>query len=220
MTVTLKRSTIATLLGLAVLAGCGSTKPAVDIKAIAKGLFTKPKDAPAATVNVDAILAATDVPLTLVVLEKNKASTAMLQIAENGPYQTFSTSARQTISFRDGIMTSTRGLSSDLMSTSASQSRALIAQRKAGQATRIMRFLDGADKTASLQFTCAVSVGATQAVNVGEVSGTTLVVTEACKNEDRSFTNTYLVDKAGRVLGSRQWAGPGIEYIQTQPLRL
>lgn len=164
-------------------------------------------------------LAETSGPLELITREDNDGWSLMLRIEENNGYETFGSSDRRTVTMRNGILTASRGLGGDLMSSDISEVAPLIARRSAGQATRLMRFIGDEDQTAVIRFSCRISVGGAVPVKSGAVDSTARQVTETCTTSAREITNVYLVDGRGRSIGSKQWMGPSIGYILTQTLR-
>lgn len=121
--------------------------------------------------------------------------------------------------FRNGVLSGTRGLGGDLMSSDIG-TVGLITARRAGQGERVSRHLDGEGKTVETRFSCAVSVGESKPVAFALVQGTGLVVNETCTAPDLQITNNYVVDSGGRVLWSRQWIGPGHGAVVIVPARL
>ncbi|WP_217650073.1 YjbF family lipoprotein [Thalassovita taeanensis] len=196
-----------------VLAGCGNDTGSADMKKVF--LSTLPdfsgknkKAPPSVQTNVGTVLKSTPKPLALVELGEHKSAAFVVEIERNGPYRTFATAQRQSIVMRQGVVTATRGLGNDLMSSSVSGSLNLITQRRAGAAQRVMRYLDGENITRELVFDCKVSVGGSEGYSAGEIHAQTRIVTEACTSPVRSFTNRYLVSNAGMVLSSTQWLSP------------
>lgn len=206
-----KTAIMAPLLAL-VLAGCGNDADKGSALAIVKGLI--PQQAPnSAPQKVDrkAALARTSGPLVVVSAGKHANEVLLLQIEQNGPYTTFATASRQTLTFRQGMITSTRGLGDDLMSSNADQTLALLAARKPGVSTRQVHFLDGANNQIIVQFTCDLVVaGKTQK---------TVLMTETCASETREFVNEYRVDSSGYIVGARQWISPTIGSYDITVLR-
>jgi hypothetical protein len=169
---------------------------------------------------INQILATKPEPLTLISIESREASALVIQIAQNGPYRTYATAQRQSVTFRDGMITSTRGIGGDLMSSDTSALRSLVTRKKNGTSPYIMRYLTGEDVTQELQYSCTITRNGTAPVNLGEVNTVAVQMTAQCDNgADGSFSNTYLVDGAGDVVGGRQWLGPYIGYVSSQKIR-
>ncbi|UYV37571.1 YjbF family lipoprotein [Rhodobacteraceae bacterium D3-12] len=217
---------ITVLVALAVLAGCGNrTDQGVFLKTARGGGLKKAGQGSAPSQEqlaaaIQGALTATDLPVALAVVEGRNATALLTRIETNGAYQTWGTPDRRTVTTRGGVVTATRGLGNDIMSSTVSDSLALISARKAGSATRIMRYLDGGNATVELVATCQYSKGGTQRISAGELKNVaTTKITETCSAGERSFTNTYLVDGRGTPVQSRQWLNPVSGHILLQRLR-
>lgn len=217
---------VTVLIALGALIGCGNrTDQGVFLKTARSGGLKKAGQGSAPTqdqlaVAIKGALAGTDLPVALAVVEGRNATALLTRIETNGAYQTWGTPDRRTITTRGGVVTATRGLGNDIMSSSISDSLALISARKPGSATRVMRYLDGGNATVQLVATCQYAVGGTQRVTAGELTNVaTTKVTETCAAGERTFTNTYLVDRKGMLVQSRQWLSPQSEHILFQRLR-
>ncbi|WP_435310412.1 YjbF family lipoprotein [Primorskyibacter sedentarius] len=208
------------------LSGCGNdtaqTQRTEIFRQLVAGTMAGSRNTPPPQVTVEQInqvLATKPGPLALVSVEQRKASALVIPIARNGAYETYATEQRQTITFRDGMITSTRGLGGDLMSSDEDALLALVSRASGGTAPYRMRYLTGEDVTVTQQFTCTVARGGTAPVKLGAINTTARQVTAQCNGPDATFTNTYLVDGAGDILGSRQWLGAFTGYVATQQLR-
>ena len=165
--------------------------------------------APAATLEQQAAQALASGDAAVLVASKELGGDGVLiQIAENGDYDHFGNARREVMTFRHGVLTNTRGLGNDLMSSDIAESLALIRGRRAGTAERRMRYLDGEDKTFTYTFRCTVSVGGSESYSSGRISTGVTTVTEECSAASRNFRNTYKVDGSGEVVASRQWMAP------------
>lgn len=217
---------IAVLAALAALVGCGNrTDQSVFLKTARSGGLKKAGQGSAPTKEqlasaVQGALAGTDLPVALVVVEGRNATAILTRIEKNGPYHTWGTPDRRTVTTRMGVVTATRGLGNDLMSSSVSESIAMISGRRNGSATRIMRYLDGGNATVELVATCQYSKGGSQRYSAGALKNVaTTKMTESCTAGERSFTNTYLVDGRGVPVQSRQWLNPGSGHLLIQRMR-
>ena len=214
------------LAGLLALAGCGNrTDQGVFLKATqsgalkSKGQGSAPDPQQLATA-VQAALAGTTEPVALGVVEGRNATAILTRIERNGAYSTWGTPDRRTITTRGGMVTATRGLGNDLMSSQPGSSLALVSGRRAGSATRVMRYLDGENKTVELVLTCQYAKGGGKRLSAGELKNVAVSeITESCNSADTSFSNSYLVDARGRVLQSRQWLSPTSGHLVMQLLR-
>lgn len=226
MSVMRRIAAFAAVAGIAALSGCGNRPDqGVVFKSVTQGWTKKnsqsgsltPEQAGAA---VTASLAQTDLPLALAVVEKTKATAILANIETNGGYRTWGTSDRRTVTTANGLVTATRGLGNDVMSSTIGGVVPLITGRKPGTGTHILRFLDGENHTVEVTADCRVTRGGTKRVSGGEIRDVpTTEMSEACTATDQSFTNSYFVDARGRVVQSRQWLGQANGYIVIQLLR-
>ncbi|WP_157960555.1 YjbF family lipoprotein [Primorskyibacter marinus] len=184
---------------------------------VARSRKTEPPQVTVAQINQ--ALATKAGPLALVTVESRKASALVIQIGQNGHYRTYATEQRQTLNFRGGMITSTRGLGGDLMSSEETALLSLVSRKSGGSAPYTMRFLTGEDVTATSQYTCAVSRDGTAPVKLGAINTVTQKMTAQCTGPDGSFSNTYLVDGAGDIVSTRQWLGTFTGYVAAQQLR-
>ncbi len=204
------------------LAACGNdpNRPIASIDTVKQVLATRKAQAtPPTQAGVAQALAQTQGPVELVTNETSKAWAIMLQLEQNGGYETFGSADRRSVTMRNGIITATRGLGGDLMSSDISQVAPLISGRRAGQGTRVMRFLNGEDQTVEIRFACTVTPGKSVPVKAGMLDTSARAVTETCRAEGREITNTYLVDTRGRSVSARQWVGSTPGYLLLQTLR-
>lgn len=204
------------------LTGCGNEADQGAVLTALKGSLPslgKKAAAPAAP-DPAPVLKNTSVPVSMIVQSTLGGITAVIvQIEQNGPYRTYTTASRQTLTFRQGLVTATRGLGNDMMSASVSDSLALISARKPGTAKRVLRYLDGANNVITYQFDCEMYMTGAARVQQGEVSANAVEMTENCFGRTQKFTNTYLVDGSGMILSSQQWISPIQGYFDIKVLR-
>ncbi len=168
---------------------------------------------------IETAYAATPAPIALVTIESRQGQALVLEIERNGPYQTFATSGRQVFILSNGVVTGTRGIGGDLMSSESDGLIALLRARKAGSTPYAMRFLTGEDVTETLSYTCDVFSDGTEALEQGRIRATTTRMIANCTGTTKPFTDTFLVDDSGYVLSSRQWLGDFTGYVRAQTLR-
>jgi hypothetical protein len=202
------------------IAACGTDRGDDPTARVVQGVVQLLRPAapppPVTRQQIDQVLASTDSAVALVEVEQRSQQAIIVEIERNGPYVTYGTGDRRTLTFRDGILTATRGLGGDLMSTDAPGIRALIRNRESGSATRTMRFLDGEDLIEQYDLTCTINRGAEEKLPGGAQA---LRLTETCTYEGATLTNSYLVDRKGHVLASRQWAGRFSGHLSIRQLR-
>lgn len=208
------------------LASCGNdtaqSQRTEVFKQLVSGTIARSRNTarpPVTVAQINQALATKSEPLALVTVETRKASALVIQIGRNGNYRTYATEQRQTLTFRDGMITSTRGLGGDLMSSEETALLSLVSRKSTGNAPYTMRFLTGEDVTATLHYTCAVSRDGTAPVRLGKINTVAQKMTAQCTGSDGSFSNTYLVDGAGDIISTRQWLGAFTGYVAGQQLR-
>ena len=140
----------------------------------------------------------TDLPVGTVLLPARDTGAVLVRIETNGPYGTWGTGDRSSITMRDGMITATRGLGDDLMSSDIDGVLSLVAQRSEGTAERVQRFLDGENKIYEVRTRCRISVQ-------GSATRGPTMVREACRGDDVAFENRYAVNAAGQIVESKQW---------------
>jgi hypothetical protein len=96
---------------------------------------------------------------------------------------------------------------------------ALIRSRRAGQAQRIQRYLDGEWVERPLILTCTVQPGEARSFTFAGLNYSGTQVLERCSGGGASADNVYLVSSDGRILLSRQWIGPEIGNVNLQTIR-
>ncbi|MCI2397796.1 YjbF family lipoprotein [Aliiroseovarius subalbicans] len=164
-------------------------------------------------------LAATPGPVMLGVVEKYEATLVIAPNASNGDYVTWKTPDLRTFSFKQGVLTSTRGFGDDLMSSQADDAIAMITQRRTGSATRTWYFLSGVGNTTALKMNCSYATGDPVHLKIGAIDARTTPVVETCQRGGVKVQNLYWVDRAGNVVKSRQWISGAMGYFVTQMLR-
>ena len=210
------------LMALAALAACGNgdQDQANLIKSLPKAIFSKKTPpAPVSGQQLAQALAGTSASITLFVNEKSEIQFLMQDLQRNGPYRSYGSSSRQVIVMRDGMITSTRGLGGDLMSSEESALLAMVQRKAPGTANYLQRYLTPEDLTVTFEYGCDAIPGETIPVVAGEVNTSARVVTAVCTGAAGEFTNTYAVDSYGQILSSRQWLGETLGYMQTQAVR-
>nr|WP_239058465.1 YjbF family lipoprotein [Aliiroseovarius sp. PrR006] len=180
--------------------------------------------APAAAADPGALitraLAATDGPIAIVVRLDTKAVLAMNPVGTNGDYVTWGSAPGQGITYNRGVVTNTRGLGDDLMSSRIDAAVAAITSRSDAEYTRFHYYLGDLGQTTELRLNCTLRRGGTEKVTLGEIDEGAVILKETCRRDQIAFSNVYWVDDAGRVLKSSQWIGQRIGSLAIQNLRL
>ena len=218
------------ILATLALAGCGNDqsfkddfvaiKDSMKLAVSARRQSGSPQQAHLSAEMIGSVLVGHSRPVTAVTIEDRNSTGFFTLIESNGAYGTYGSADRQALVFKRGVLTGTRGLGADLMSSSSDSSIALISARRSGNGTRVHRYIDGGEETVEIRFSCSVSVGESKSIAFGTVRGTGRVVREVCGSDGQQITNTYVVDGGSRVLWSRQWIGPSHGYAAIAPVRL
>ncbi|MFV0359073.1 YjbF family lipoprotein [Tropicimonas sp.] len=165
-------------------------------------------------------LAANKGPMMLAVMETTQRPAVIGAFGRNGPYVTYRTASQQTLTFRDGVLTGTRGLGYELLSSEADGSIALIGGRREGTAQRVYWHLSGENHSVPTRMTCEISRAGNDPVVLADGrSVPTTRMTESCRADDLKIRNSYWVSDAGTVLQSIQWVSPEVGKIAFQTLR-
>ncbi|MGH1354870.1 MAG: YjbF family lipoprotein [Thalassovita sp.] len=218
-----KRPALACLAAL-MIAGCSNASSELNLKSALKSVFNRSENTQAAApakVDINTILRQT-APASLVLVnltDHDNISALMLEIESNGGFRTYGTAAKQSVTFRNGLITSTRGLGDDLMASISGDSRALIRARRAGTGTRVMDHVNGAGELLRQTFSCETFVTGSGRVKQGAVNAATTELTENCASAQNKFTNVYQISGSGMILSSTQWIGPGAGYVEVKVLR-
>lgn len=197
MTMTKTPFGVILLTGLLTLAGCGNDPSQVDYLQLGKEIGTQLRpssESQAPLASPAQAMAVTQGPLILVRPQPDRQGAYLVGVRDNGPYRTYATVTRESMVFRDGLVTATRGLGDDLMASDVTEVAALLRAGKSGQARREMQFLNAGDETQTLSFTCTIAAAP-------DNSG----MTEDCAAGDLRFRNSYVMDAAGRIISSTQW---------------
>lgn len=208
---------------LSLPAACGDTLTASYTEKFLKNNLTsagKGKAAAQPPMRLSDALKASPSPMAALVSRGSNAKTLLQQVDTNGPYRTYFTPGGQSLTFRNGFVTATRGLGNDLMSSSFGETHALISARKSGSGTRTLRYLTGEGRTVELVFDCVITQAGNEHMIAGELNIRTQVMEESCTNEHYSFSNGYQVAPSGMVVSSRQWLSPMTGYAAIDQLRL
>lgn len=221
-----KTASIALFATLA-LAACSNNSNNFDWMGVVKSSFTpqqkiKPSDQQAVAQSLSKAMANSDGPVALLHLKKTETTTVLRQIETNGAYRTwaaYGSSERRSVTTKGGLITATRGLGSDLMSSDVNGVLPLITHRQNGSAKRVQRYLNGENIIYEIVADCTVARGPAQAFKIGTRSQNATQMTVHCTAPDHEFTNTYLVSSGGRILQAQQWLSPLYGHAFMQHLR-
>jgi predicted small secreted protein len=211
--------------------GCTNTREGVSVLSVGKTLIDSrrsqrepTREIPDAVVQreIRRALNSSDGPFALMRIE-GTGSVAVLRVIEtNGPYSTWSawgTSERRSVSTRGGVITSTRGLGTDLMSSSVNGLLGMLSRREDGITKQVLRHLDGENQIEETEAYCAFTPDQRQAYQAGALALQVTRVDVFCKTDTGTFDNYYLVSDSGRIVESRTWLGEGLGYFVLSHLR-
>lgn len=204
------------ILGVLALSACGP----LNNNNLAKGALeqlTSIGAAPAAPAVAPDIANAAPGDILLVTIRNGNLVAPLVKAQDNGNTITWISPGKVSMTFRDGILISTRGLAEDLMGADIDGVRAAI-RAGGGTVTRRHSFLNSLDQIRPRDMTCVVTKGDTE--DLAMVSGTTAAVKyeESCTGE-MVFTNSYWVDpNTGDFLRTLQVVSGGVGYIQADQL--
>jgi hypothetical protein len=214
---------------LGLISACGNDQSKTENSRLASSMFKelvgsmKRNKTDAPKVDAEALsakaLATIPGPLLLISFEKTGGAAVVGLFGENGSKRTFALANQQTLTLRNGLLEATRGLGNDLMSAETEGVGALIRSRRAGQAQRIQRYLDGEWVERPLILTCTVQPGEARSFTFAGLNYSGTQVLERCSGGGASADNVYLVSSDGRILLSRQWIGPEIGNVNLQTIR-
>ena len=137
------------------------------------------------------------------------SATNLLLERQDGELAYWLTADGAHVILRSGMLQGTRGLGEGLLAADVGQSLGLVRSRQTGTALRRHSYLDGADRAEVLRFDCRIDNRGPRRIETLEGSVTADLMTEACQGAGLSFENLYWVrPSTGRIVLSRQWAGP------------
>jgi hypothetical protein len=154
----------------------------------------------------------TPMPLLLLTVQSDNRGAVLYRTSTNSGTETFSTADKITVTLRDGVLISTRGLVPDLMSAAVPSARQ-IAQGQ-GSHRRSYQVLDGLDQTVSRVFDCSLSRGGSETLTIAGRSHATRIVEEACTSPEGSINNGFWIDGRGKIRQSTQSTGTSVGFLR------
>ncbi|MFT3687578.1 YjbF family lipoprotein [Paenirhodobacter sp.] len=224
------KSRIGALLLAVALGGCGSESDKLagpnlvkeGAMSVASAAMFWKKKPPAKPVDAEAMargaLELNKGPLILASFETGYTDIFGM-VGENGAMRTYNSPGSRAIILRGGMLAGTRGFGFDMMSAETEGTGRLIRARQAGQAKKVLRYLDGLGLERPLPLDCAVATGASTTYPFAGQSWSGQQVVERCTGSGLTITNTFIVSAEGRVVSSRQWVTPQVGYITIQTVR-
>lgn len=210
------------ILALSALSSCGNDSETFGPAKVV-GMITKPdsgkQDTPAGqpTGLTRAALAQIGLPIQLAVVENASVAAIIAKEATNNGVETWATVDDVTLSLREGVVVSTRGLGQDLMVAEVPSTKILRYASEPYQRTHV--YLDGSDQRLAVAFSCNVSERSNQVVEIVERKYSTIKVVERCNSGAIGFENEYWIQGASTIRKSRQWIGEELGYLRIEDLR-
>lgn len=130
--------------------------------------------------------------------------------------QVWSSMTYETVTLRDGVLQSTRGLGRDIMATRAPD--VAMISSAGGSFHRIYEYLDGADQPMQVDYDCDLAPGGSENVDVLGLVYSTRLVVEDCTSGKNSFQNRYWFDTNGSIRQSVQFFAPGRASLTLQKI--
>jgi len=198
------------------LGACGSMGDVENRRALflsgLSGLDPRVTDAPGIAEIRDFIpeaLARTEGGLVLVEQPDFDRAEFFVAAGRNGSIVTYGSDSQTTIALDGPVLVATRGFGGDLMSADSGDLPALLAERHGGRYARVLRYLDGEDRTAETRLSCDLSPA--------DASAAAFI--EYCGAATLEFRNVYQFGSDGRVAVSVQWHGLQNGYLTLRHLR-
>lgn len=226
--ISIRRSLV--LLGLVLLAACSNERSSDNAISAARTVFGQiraggppPPPSPELVAKVarDALSKTTEA-VAIYSLEDRNAVAVLRPVARNGAYTTwasYGSSDRRSATTHHGVLSETRGLGNDLMSSRLSPLLDVVRRRENGVATIRQRYLNGENQIVTIAADCEITRGAAETHEIGGRNVSVVRMDAQCWQAERGVENTYLVDDTGRILQSHHWAGPTMGYSTVRLLR-
>lgn len=161
------------------------------------------------------VLSALGGPILIVELLENNAEAGAQLVRSSGDVEVWSTLNAIQLTFRRGVLISTRGLSGDLMSADIEQ--VLPALMTGGRgAVRVHRYLDGEEQEMPRALICDYERAGREQITLVTGTYTTTRIDETCVSSTETVENQYWIDTSGTMRKSRQWIGPFAGYILSE----
>ncbi len=121
---------------------------------------------------------------------------------QNGDVETWFSSDKKSVSFRQGVMVATRGFGPDLMQSVAPGIGTIASG--SGSYDRVYFYLDGADQVVRREYRCELANLGPETVTVVDRQHSTRHVTETCSGKGPGFTNDYWFENGTFLRKSNQ----------------
>jgi hypothetical protein len=214
-----RHSSALALLFILTLSACGTDKSenilldAVTAKAKAS-LAPKQAGTVQAQAPSRAQLETLGAPIAIISVPSAGAVSLMGQLSANNGTQAFASPDGSMVTYRGGVLISTRGITGGLMSASVPSPAALAQPGSSHQRTHYV--LGDNDSIAPIPFTCTTAFVGTETVEVLQKRHNVRHMTETCTGAPGQITNHYWFEGGSKIRASRQWVTPTLGYFETQ----
>jgi hypothetical protein len=220
---TIRARLAAGLVVLAFVAACGNEKAepnpiAVTLGAAATGAYAKMKAGRSgATAAAKAPIARADiekagVPVLRAAIPSRGTDGFLTVLDRKGDVVTWKTPEGTTFALRNGVLTQTRGLGPDLMSSNVPTVGQLL--QAGGTYQRQYFFLGSDDQSTRRTYECTVTKVGTEVIEIFDKSHNVTRVTEDCvRPQGTRIQNEFWIE-GQTVRKSRQWASALIGHIE------
>lgn len=208
------------------LAGCSGGTDLPNTQAAQFGTYvdvlrTRPEATPAVPALTPAVIDGLTVSTLEVQLERTGQTAFLVPYSDrSGGLRTWRTADDVQLTMRSGVLVTTRGLGNDLGSTDAGSAVQSVRTRNAVSGPHTLYVKNGDNGITQIPLSCDMRNLGVEAIEIVQRTTKTVHLQENCSGASAPVTYDYWVDtRDGTVLKSRQWAGPGVGYVQTRLLK-
>ncbi len=207
---------------VALLFGLAACSSGQGVSPLTKAIFSKvtsvvgvgTDDAPAAAPRrmTRASITASGLAMLRAKVGEGTSPQTLAAVTDNGGYITYASQLRQSLTMRGTLVTATRGIERDLLSTQIFPGDPIAFMTKPAnwpKSVRRVYHLPGNTPEGQLvDVTCAFLFGDTGEHTIVEVTYPVIQVLESCQGDGFGFENAHLVDtRTGQLWRTRQWIG-------------
>ena len=152
-----------------------------------------------------------------VTLPEVDAQATLAPVAQRDTTTVWQTLDGITLTFHKGVLTATRGLGDDLMSSDATSTTTMFEGGLENTYYPVIRsYLDGEDQTYFRAYQCRKDLESEQKIDIDDKTIAARRLKEVCVSPTHSFSNIYWLDGAQSVLRSRQWVSHSVGDMVTE----